>query len=510
MISKGTTSSEMVAESTISDYNIGSRIECCGHFGTIKYIGPVEGHPGVWLGIDWDDVERGKHNGTVNGIHYFQTQHPKSGSFLRKEKVNFAKIKEQQLLMFQQSINAPFLELVGFDKITDKQSNFHSLEIVNVRLQNVSNTGAPYELNSLCPNIREIDISKNLISSWKEIFNICCQLKYLHWINISENILTFPENCEDLVFPHITVLICGYMKINWEDVNKLSKVFPNIEELRVPYNNITDLSTPKHHNLKKLKVLDLEGNYIRQWSEINKLHVVTSLEHMILENTALENIYFESNSLPVDDFSNLNKLNINNNLIKGWCSIGELNKLQKLEYLRFMKNPVLEAENVATREQLVIARIGNLKFFNGRQIKDDERRGAEYDYIKRYALEWIKVKDTAEREPFLLEHNRYLELIKKYGLPEESELVVQTNILNSSLVNLNIEFEGRNISKRLPPSILIQKLVMLIQKLFKLNERPKLKYVSGSKSDIIIELEDEMKELGYYSVQDGDRIIVQI
>lgn len=68
-------------------------------------------------------------------------RHPKSGSFLRREKVNFgqslitairarygeredeltAKIEEQQLLMFQQSINAPFLELVGFDKVVDKQ-----------------------------------------------------------------------------------------------------------------------------------------------------------------------------------------------------------------------------------------------------------------------------------------------------------------------------------------------------------------------------------------------------
>lgn len=64
----------MVAESSIPDHHVGNRIECCGHFGTIKYIGPVEGHPGVWLGIDWDDIERGKHNGTVNGIHYFDTR----------------------------------------------------------------------------------------------------------------------------------------------------------------------------------------------------------------------------------------------------------------------------------------------------------------------------------------------------------------------------------------------------------------------------------------------------
>lgn len=50
---------------------VGDRIECNGQFGTIKYIGDVEGHPGVWLGIDWDNPERGKHNGTVKGKQYF-------------------------------------------------------------------------------------------------------------------------------------------------------------------------------------------------------------------------------------------------------------------------------------------------------------------------------------------------------------------------------------------------------------------------------------------------------
>ncbi|KAJ8954012.1 hypothetical protein NQ318_004303 [Aromia moschata] len=139
------------------------------------------------------------------------------------------------------------------------------------------------------------------------------------------------------------------MRLNWDDINKISNVFPNIEELRAPYNNITDLTTPKHHSLPKLRVLDLEGNDIKYWSEVNKLSVVASLEHLMLENTKLENIYFDSSSIP---------------------------------------------------------------FFNGRPIKDDERRGAEYDYIRKYALEWIKVKNTAEEKLFLLEHNRYLELIE--------------------------------------------------------------------------------------------------
>lgn len=50
---------------------------------------------------------------------------------------------------------------------------------------------------------------------------------------------------------------------------------------------------------------------------------------------------------------------------------------------------------------------------NGAIIDVAERRGAEYDYIKKYAQEWLTVKGTEERKTiFLTTHNRYLELIQ--------------------------------------------------------------------------------------------------
>lgn len=58
----------------IEDKNcIGSRVDCEGHRGTVKYVGTVGNTKGQWLGIDWDDPIRGKHNGTYDGVEYFQT-----------------------------------------------------------------------------------------------------------------------------------------------------------------------------------------------------------------------------------------------------------------------------------------------------------------------------------------------------------------------------------------------------------------------------------------------------
>lgn len=91
--------------------------------------------------------------------------------------------------------------------------------------------------------------------------------------------------------------------------------------------------------------------------------------------------------------------------------------MPKLEDLRFLKNPILETENYATCIQLIVARIGNLKVFNGATIRPDERKGAEYDYIKKYGLQWLSVKDDPQKKALFLDvHNRYEELIEsKYA-----------------------------------------------------------------------------------------------
>ena len=47
------------------------RISMGGYLGTVRYTGPVEGTSGTWLGIEWDDHARGKHDGVHNNKRYF-------------------------------------------------------------------------------------------------------------------------------------------------------------------------------------------------------------------------------------------------------------------------------------------------------------------------------------------------------------------------------------------------------------------------------------------------------
>lgn len=90
-----------------------------------------------------------------------------------------AGINRDEISNLRKEINAPFLELVGFSKVNKKQSKFDELKIIWLREQYVSNAGKPGELKKLCPDVEELDISKNLINSWKIIINICSQLDLL-------------------------------------------------------------------------------------------------------------------------------------------------------------------------------------------------------------------------------------------------------------------------------------------------------------------------------------------
>lgn len=62
------------------------RVQCGDCKATVKYVGEVQGQTGVWVGLEWDDPARGKHDGSTGGSRYFHCRQAGAGSFLRQEK----------------------------------------------------------------------------------------------------------------------------------------------------------------------------------------------------------------------------------------------------------------------------------------------------------------------------------------------------------------------------------------------------------------------------------------
>lgn len=525
----------------LSLIQLGQRIECGGSYGTVKYIGEVPPTKGIWLGIDWDEPNRGKHDGMYNDVRYFEARFPQSGSFIRPAKANFgiscpaairerygevkgdetAGIDRKGLELLQKEINARFLEVVGFDKVNRQQSDFSKLQVVWLREHQVNAAGAPGELFQLCPRIRELDLSRNLLNNWTTVAEIAVQLQFLRILNVSENQLTIPDDALSLKSSFLSLehIVVGRMSYSWCDVLICATMWPDILKLQVPFNSITTLSSPPPNVLQNLRLLDLEGNKIIHWQEINKLGKIYTLEMLNISNTGVSEIIFplENEQQKTELFPSLKQLHLSENNISDWKYISELERLKNLEDLKFRDNPVLQQENVETCFQLIIARIGNLKILNGITITPEERRGAEYDYMKRHAHSWLSLANNLEKKELLNEfsvhHPRFQYLVNKYGAPEKGETGLTSHTLKSQLIVVEIdvpESKQQPITKRVPRNMTVQKFKGLIQKLFKLeNEISQLSCRNKKAPYLEYPIDNDLEELAYFAISDGDHIIAQ-
>lgn len=86
---------------------IGKRVELRGKAGSIRFLGKLRNNAkagdALWLGIEWDEMGTGKHNGTVDGEHYFACEfhitteeyaanQTKCCSFIREGKIDIGGI----------------------------------------------------------------------------------------------------------------------------------------------------------------------------------------------------------------------------------------------------------------------------------------------------------------------------------------------------------------------------------------------------------------------------------
>lgn len=77
-------------------------------YGILKYVGPIEGKGGVFGGLELQGpiaASRGKNNGSVDGIQYFNVQQPMSGLFIPWERLRSANLRLPKLDEFMRPIS---------------------------------------------------------------------------------------------------------------------------------------------------------------------------------------------------------------------------------------------------------------------------------------------------------------------------------------------------------------------------------------------------------------------
>ncbi|KAG8583143.1 hypothetical protein GDO81_008297 [Engystomops pustulosus] len=512
---------------------IGRRIICDGEYATVHYVGMVPPTPGIWLGVEWDNPSRGKHDGSHEGTRYFPCSHPTGGSFIRPKKANFGvnfltAVKKRYGLSDDWNetlvIGKKTVELVGFESVQEEQSQLDMLFDISVRECTVSHAGQKGEIHSSCPNISTLNVSKNLLSSWDYVADIVSQLEKLKTLDLSENKISLPSNPSSLAtsFEKLTVLSLNRTGVTWNEVLHCAVMWPALEELHLASNNITSLERPVNC-LQSLTLLDIANNHIIDGNQLHAIADLPRLKQLILSCNRISILNFTvQHGGCTNSFASLNSLSVDGNNISQWSFINELNKLRNLQSFNCQNNPFMDSDkNPETIRQLIIAKIARLKVLNKTEILPQERKGAELDYRKMFGNEWLKSGGNQNADlnkpslEFLLEHPRYSELIEKYGAPDDAEFRQQQPFaLKNQLLTLTIlcpnKPDQKPIKKKLPDSMTVQKVKGLLYRLLKVpGSELRLSYESSKMEGKEIELENDLKTLQFYSMENGDSVLVR-
>ncbi|XP_056891978.1 tubulin-specific chaperone E isoform X3 [Takifugu flavidus] len=501
---------------------VGRRVACDGERATVRYVGPIPPTAGLWLGVEWDHPSRGKHDGSHDGVQYFTCRHQHGGSFVRPAKVSFG-VDYVTAVRQEYKTNADFpSEANSTIEWRIKERSFEDLSSVLLGQSGVNGPGQKGAVRKLTPNVTWLDMSKSLLSCWDDVGAICLQLEKLQTLMLSYNRLSLPAEPAALhpAFHHLSVLSLVGCDLTWLQVLECAPMWPQLEELDLLNNNITELQRPDGV-LQSLKSLTLSGNPLVHHT-VNTLASLCRLETLDLSKTGLSNLQFEDTrpGCQTSMFPALTDLNLNNNNISQWCVVDELAKLPSLVKLHCFRNQLVSYDqNPSTTNQLIIARLEKLEFLNRTEvnlISPEIRRGAELDYIKMFGEEWLKAGGRSQISgEFILQHPRFLSLINKYGAPEEGELKKwKPPTLKNLLIKITFVFpdnmEREPIKKQLPVTMEVRMVKVLLHRLLKVPLHDlRLTYISSKVSGTEFHLDRDMKTLHFYSVEDGDQVVVR-
>ncbi|XP_022886291.1 tubulin-folding cofactor E isoform X2 [Olea europaea var. sylvestris] len=469
-------------------FRVGKRVHWIGdtrRIGTVKYVGPVEGFSGTWVGVDWDNEGDGKHDGSHNGVKYFDARGLKTASFVRPHNLS---------------------------------SGISLLQALEVRYRTVSTKEEE--------DLKELDLTGNLLAEWNDVGIICKALPFLAALNLSCNSLS-PDITTMPQLNNIRILVLNHTGVIWKQVEMLKDSLPCIEELHLLGNKlreITAVSTTAVQGFDFLRCLNLEDNYIADWAEILKLSQLKSLEQLFLNKNDLNRIWYpdygtthkldngceslDKNPMP---FNTLQCLLLGGNKIEDLDSIDSLNSFPNLVDIRLSENPIADIGKGGVPRFVLIARLAKVETLNGSEVSPRERKDSEIRYVR---LVMSKFHDNPEEITRL--HPRFAELKKIHGIEDERPLTGATGPqkMASGLISVSLKCVGASIGekppvmKKLPATTTVGKLKNLCQSFFKLKSVKPVLFLQEEDSPLPILLEDDMASLIELGVGNESTILV--
>ncbi|KAF8411905.1 hypothetical protein HHK36_004463 [Tetracentron sinense] len=555
-------------------FRIGQRVHAAGdsrRIGTVKYTGPVDGYSGIWVGVDWDNAEA-RHDGSINVVRYFQAKGEKSGSFVRPQNLkrgisllealelryrgNSTKEEEDEMYVLSSRNKRVAIQLMGKDKLQDKLSRFEELVGASLPYLGVSSTGPPCQINAIVPNLKELDLTGNLISEWQDVGAICQELPDLAVLNLTNNSMANDITGLPLL-KNIRILVLNNTGLKWTQVEILKQSLPAIEELHLMGNKLTTITIhlvvesrerifevqshalldgsevtrvkPANSNFVQgfdsLRLLNLEDNCIAAWDEVLKLSQLRSLEQLHLNKNNLNHIFYSDLDTRHDflncyerpeefcrPFENLRCLLLGGNNIEDLASVDSLNSFPILMDIRLSENPIADTGKGGIPRFVLIAHLAKVGILNGSEVSRRERKDSEIRYVR---LIMTKMHENNPEEIKKL-HPRFLELKELHGIENEKSSIgaAGPQKMASGLLSITLKCIGASIcakqplTKKLPATTTVGKLKVLCESFFKLKSIKTKLFLQEEGSPLPLLLDDEMASLMDFGIGNEATILV--
>ncbi|OTB07598.1 hypothetical protein M426DRAFT_317903 [Hypoxylon sp. CI-4A] len=426
---------------------VGDRLSYDGALCTVRYIGEVSGTSGSWLGVEWDDPSRGKHDGSHKGVRYFgcRSKSPTAASFVRPtrpaEKLQSfvtavtdkyaSELAKTSAIKFSNKV----AEEVGFDKIQRKQAQLAELKVVIVDGACIASPCDEGEepISQICPKIVELDLSRNLFQQISTAVAICLELPSLRSLRLNGN--RFQSVCYDDVLngagdslKNIKDLALEETLMTWEEICHVASRFQTLSTLSASANQLSFLpNIPLSTLTSTLVSLNLEFNNFTSLEDVSNLAGLESLRNLHLKGNLITTITrHSSQDLPI--FSpNLKYLDLSYNQVSSWDFVDTLPiAFPGLISLRFSHNPIYDnpdpefsvQSKTSTEEayMFTVGRLANLKALNFGTVSNSDRQDAEMFYLARIAKHLAAIPEDQEAE-VIKKHKRFAELCELYGPP---------------------------------------------------------------------------------------------
>ncbi|KAJ7864819.1 hypothetical protein B0H14DRAFT_2440573, partial [Mycena olivaceomarginata] len=430
---------------------VGTRLRLAGHAGTVRFVGNVDNTSGIWLGVEWDDPKRGKHDGLKDGKRYFTCRVQNAGSFIRPTpsisygtsflKALYSKYVElphgsesQEKVLLGSSNGAIEVEAVDLDKIRGKFAHLDRLREVSLDNENVSRYDEPPgTIRATCPSVRGLDLSTSLISSWDLIARISAELPALQRLSLNRNRLQSPRDSMTAAFTNLIELRLNGTLTTWNEMQHVTAAMPALQIVEIGYNFIDELSsTNSIHQGSTIETINLDSNELRDWVHISdSLRSYPLLERVVLTSNKIGKIP----SPLMGQTLGVKHLSLSFNRLESWADVDALSAwCPALNTLTLNGNPLFDDPILGRNSrQLTIARIPTLVALDAAPVSAKERTDSELFYLSHIA----RHGPNSEKERALT-YPHWTELCEKHGRPAEHDTHQNQDKLSRRLMELNM------------------------------------------------------------------------